>query len=128
MRNDEANYAVEVLFDRGNATYKPEETVTGSIVLHHKSQNSFRVDVACLLIRPRGKMSLTNRQNNKRIEDAMKVVKEISFLDVEPIELAKNKTLYLSHYKGLKQAAPPSGSSSPRESISTLRLTWESTC
>lgn len=62
------NFDAEITFDRTNATYKPEETVTGQIRLYHKSGNTFKVDVASLTITPRGKLVIQPRHNNKRVE------------------------------------------------------------
>ena len=67
-------------------------------MLVHKSLSTFKVDVASLTIMPIGKMVINNRQNNKRIEQAMKNLKDVVFLNCEPIELAKNKTLYICSF------------------------------
>lgn len=86
-------YDVILTYDRGNSTFKPDQMVTGTIKLMHKTSDSFKVDIASLVLKPTGKIAPNNKQNNKRIENILKEISPINMLQVEPIELAKNKTL-----------------------------------
>ena len=74
------NFEAEIVFDRTNATYKPEETVTGQIKLYHKSGNAFKVDITSLTIKPTGKLTIQPRHNNKKVEEASKSLNEITML------------------------------------------------
>jgi hypothetical protein len=65
-------YEVLVTYDRGNSTYKPEEMVTGSIRLMHKTASAFKVDIATLIIKPIGKLVMNNKQGNKKFETLIK--------------------------------------------------------
>lgn len=73
MREQQSDlYEIVLTYDRGSSTYKPEETVTGVIRLMHKTAETYKVDVASLIIKPIGKLSASNKQNNTKLEPHMK--------------------------------------------------------
>lgn len=46
--------------------------VSGVITLNHKTSDKFKVDVASMMIKPVGKLSLNNKQGNKKFEAVIK--------------------------------------------------------
>ena len=68
----EDTHEIVVEFDRGNATYKPNETISGTISLKYQNSSKFKVDISYLSITPSGKLAIFNRQNNKKIEQISK--------------------------------------------------------
>ena len=65
-------YEILLNYDRGNSTYKPEEMVSGTIRLVHRTSSVFRVDIASLTIKPTGKLIMNSKPGNKKFESLAK--------------------------------------------------------
>jgi hypothetical protein len=82
-----------VKFDRSNSTYKPDETVSGTVALLSKSGSNYKMDIDSAMISLNGSVTIQNRQNKLEIDELVKRAPPIRIITLKDMVIAKGKTL-----------------------------------
>jgi|JI6StandDraft_1071083.scaffolds.fasta_scaffold14470_2 hypothetical protein len=64
---EEPEYEAIIKFDRNNATYRPEEVVSGSVMFQRIDGHDFRLDINSVGIRVFGGITVHNKSSSKTL-------------------------------------------------------------